>query len=105
MAHKVEATLEVEPDLPELEVNANQIKQVFVNLINNAAQAIASDGRSGRICDHRQALARRRGRQRSPTTAPASPRRSLPRVFEPFFTTKTRGRRAPASASRSVRAS
>src|SRR5205814_3806307 len=41
MAHKVEATLVVEEGLPELEVNANQIKQVFVNLINNAAQAIA----------------------------------------------------------------
>ncbi len=46
MAHKVEATLEVEPGLPDVEVNANQIKQVFVNLINNAAQAIASDAPS-----------------------------------------------------------
>src|SRR5213080_3376536 len=43
MAHKVEATVEVEPGLPDVEVNANQIKQVFVNVINNACQAIASD--------------------------------------------------------------
>src|SRR3989440_10428047 len=49
MAYKVEATLDVEPGLPEVEVNANQIKQVFVNLINNACQAIASDAPSGRI--------------------------------------------------------
>src|SRR5437870_3291789 len=49
MAHKVEAALEVEPGLPDVEVNANQIKQVFVNVINNACQAIASDAPSGRI--------------------------------------------------------
>src|SRR5207253_310634 len=49
MAHKVEATVEVEPGLPDVEVNANQIKQVFVNVINNACQAIASDAPSGRI--------------------------------------------------------
>src|SRR5581483_7673657 len=49
MAHKIEATLELGADLPDLEVNANQIKQVFVNLINNATQAIAGANRSGRI--------------------------------------------------------
>src|SRR5437879_3907696 len=49
MANKVEATLEVEPGLPDVEVDGNQIKQVFVNLINNANQAIASDAPSGRI--------------------------------------------------------
>src|SRR5207249_1284703 len=49
MANKVEATLEVDHGLPDVEVNGNQIKQVFVNLINNANQAIASDAPSGRI--------------------------------------------------------
>src|SRR5207249_2177100 len=48
MANKVEATLEVDHGLPDVEVNGNQIKQVFVNLINNANQAIASDAPSGR---------------------------------------------------------
>src|SRR2546427_6500939 len=48
MANKVEATLEVDRGLPDVEVNGNQIKQVFVNLINNANQAIASDAPSGR---------------------------------------------------------
>src|SRR5205823_13748448 len=49
MANKVEATLEVEPGLPDVEVNGNQIKQVFVNLINNANPAVAADAPSGRI--------------------------------------------------------
>ena len=49
MAHRVEARIEVEPDLPMPDIEPNQIQQVFVNLINNAAQAIASTGRPGTI--------------------------------------------------------
>src|SRR4029079_18494813 len=49
MAHRVEARIEVEPDLPMPDIDPNQIQQVFVNLINNAAQAIASTGRSGAV--------------------------------------------------------
>jgi two-component system NtrC family sensor kinase len=90
MAHKVEATLDTEPDLPELEVNANQIKQVFVNLINNAAQAIASDKRSGRIW----ITAKRWLDGVAVTVAdngPGIPEEIAPHVFEPFFTTKEEG--------------
>ncbi len=90
MTNHVEARLEVEPDLPELDIDANQIQQVFVNLINNAAQAIASAGRPGAI------LIRARkwidgvavdviddGPGISPELAA--------KVFEPFFTTKPEG--------------
>jgi len=90
MAHKVEATLETEPDLPDLELSANQIKQVFVNLINNAAQAIASDGRSGRIW----ITAKRWLDGVAVTVAdngPGIPEEIAQHVFEPFFTTKREG--------------
>jgi two-component system NtrC family sensor kinase len=90
MAHKVEATLEAEPELPDLEVNANQITQVFVNLISNATQAIASAGRSGRIW----VTARRWLDGVAVTIAdngPGIPEELVPRVFEPFFTTKRAG--------------
>ena len=90
MAHKVEATLVVEEGLPELEVNANQIKQVFVNLINNAAQAIASVQRSGRIW----VTARRWLDGVAVSVAdngPGIPEEIAQRVFEPFFTTKKEG--------------
>src|SRR6266850_4581454 len=42
MAARIDLTLTFEPGLPEVEVHANQIKQVFVNIISNAAQAITS---------------------------------------------------------------
>src|SRR6059036_744055 len=90
MAHKVEATLEVEAGLPDVELNANQIKQVFVNLINNACQAIASDAPSGRIW-----IAAKRvpdGIAVSVTdSGPGMPEEVAARVFEPFFTTKGEG--------------
>src|SRR4029077_856738 len=67
-----------------------QIKQVFVNLINNAAQAIASDKRSGRIwitakrwLDGVAVAVANNG--------PASREERAQHVFEPFFTTKKEG--------------
>src|SRR6266700_3396269 len=90
MAHKVEATLEVEPGLPDVEVNANQIKQVFVNVINNACQAIASDAPSGRIW-----IAARRVRDSIAVSVkdsgPGMTEELAAHVFEPFFTTKREG--------------
>ena len=90
MANKVEATLEVEPGLPDVEVNGNQIKQVFVNLINNANQAIAADAPSGRIWV--AAKPQRDGVAVSITdSGPGMSEEIAAHVFEPFFTTKGEG--------------
>ena len=91
LAAQIELTLEFEPGLPEVEVHANQIKQVFVNIINNSAQAIASagpkegliqivtkcepDGLSVNISDN----------------GPGIPEDVAQHVFEPFFSTKSEG--------------
>lgn len=93
LAARIELTLTFEPGLPEVEVHANQIKQVFVNIINNAAQAIATtrfksgggridivtrcepDGLSVNISDN----------------GPGIPETVAHRVFEPFFSTKSEG--------------
>lgn len=90
MALHVEAALDVAPDLPSIEANANQLKQVFVNLIVNAAQAIAATGRPG----HVQVTARPwlDGVAVSVTDdGPGIPVELRERVFEPFFTTKPEG--------------
>jgi len=93
LAARIELTLTFEPGLPEVEVHANQIKQVFINIINNAAQAIAStrakqgggridivtrcepDGLSVNISDN----------------GPGIPEALVQRIFEPFFSTKSEG--------------
>src|SRR6059058_1723538 len=90
MANKVEATLEVDHGLPDVEVDGNQIKQVFVNLINNANQAIASDAPSGRIWVTAKRL--REGVAVSITdSGPGMTEELAGHVFEPFFTTKGEG--------------
>jgi two-component system NtrC family sensor kinase len=90
MAWKVEVTLEIEDGLPEIEVNANQIKQVFVNLLNNAAQAIAATNQPGLI----RVTARRWLDGVAVAVAddgPGMPEDIAARVFEPFFSTKAEG--------------
>jgi len=92
MANKVEATLEVEPGLPDVEVDGNQIKQVFVNLINNANQAIASDAPSGRIWVAAKPQRAGAGVAVSITdSGPGMTEEIAAHVFEPFFTTKGEG--------------
>lgn len=94
MALKVEASLEIEPGIPPLSVNANQIKQVFVNLIVNAGQAVASTRRAGGGVGHIWITARRWLDGASISVADDGPGISeelAQRVFEPFFTTKPEG--------------
>ena len=90
MAHRVEAQIEIEPDLPMPDIDPNQIQQVFVNLLNNAAQAIASTGRPGRV------LVRARRWLDGVAidvmdTGPGMSEALAAQVFEPFFTTKPEG--------------
>ncbi len=90
MAQRVEARLEVEADLPMPDIEPNQIQQVFVNLLNNAAQAVASTGRPGTVV----VRARRWLDGVAIDVADDGPGMSealAAQVFEPFFTTKPEG--------------
>jgi two-component system NtrC family sensor kinase len=89
-AEQVTLEIEITGTLPELDLNPTQIQQVFVNLIQNAAQAITASGRPGTI--------RVRARPWIDGVAvdvsdngPGMPPDVAGRVFEPFFTTKPPG--------------
>jgi two-component system, NtrC family, sensor kinase len=91
MAHRVDARLEVDPDLPMPDIEPNQIQQVFVNLLNNAAQAVASTGRPGTVV----VRARRWLDGVAIDVVDDGPGMSdalAAQVFEPFFTTKPEGK-------------
>ncbi|MCC6999989.1 MAG: PAS domain-containing protein [Deltaproteobacteria bacterium] len=83
----------LDPELPRIAADARRIEQVFVNLLQNAAQAMASVGdgeRGGTMtvttrwrADHVEVVFE--------DTGPGIAAADLPRIFDPFFTTKGPG--------------
>jgi len=74
-------------DLPSLECEPQRLKQLFLNLLVNAGQAVSESGRirvSGGPCDGGVLL---RFRDDGNGIAPEH----LERIFDPFFTTKPVG--------------
>jgi PAS domain S-box-containing protein len=92
---------EVEPDLPVILGESDQLKQLFLNLFLNAFDAMATGGTLSVTI--RADRPRRGGRARGDAdgggvltvrvtdTGPGIPREDLHRIFEPFFTTKSQG--------------
>jgi two-component system NtrC family sensor kinase len=84
--HHVDLSLDLASDLPTVYADANQIQQVVVNLLLNAADAIGTEGGSIRATTRRvpsssiELLLKDSGC--------GIPPEDLPRIFEPFFTTK-----------------
>ena len=80
-----------EPELPEVQVDAEQLMQVFVNLINNAVDVMPRGG-TLRISISK---ASRGGHDmlavRIADSGPGMPADVQERIFEPFFTTKPEG--------------
>lgn len=78
-------------DLPDLSVDPNQIKQVFMNIIHNALQAMPGGGR----LDIRAQVARAGHRQMVEVsfsdTGGGIDKEELERIFDPFYTTKRIG--------------
>jgi signal transduction histidine kinase/CheY-like chemotaxis protein len=78
-------------DLPMTMLDFHQIQQVFLNLLNNAEQAMLDAGRRGTI---RLATRVVEGRieARVSDDGPGVPPEIQSRIFEPFFTTKKEGK-------------
>ncbi len=87
----VEAILDLDPDLPHAMVDPHQIQQVFVNLINNARQAIEAHQPKGRIKVSTEQID---GCVRIviQDNGPGIPEENLSKIFDPFFTTKEVGK-------------
>jgi signal transduction histidine kinase len=80
-------TLDVAPELPRVHAAGGELNQVWLNLIDNALDAIGDGGRVD--------IAARRERDRVVVRVvddgPGIPPDILPRIFDPFFTTKPPG--------------
>jgi signal transduction histidine kinase len=86
MFHSIKLVTEIPADLPPISADANQISQVVMNLLLNAAQAMP-DGGEILIAAEKVKFAEQV--QLSVTDNGCGiPADILPRVFQPFFTTK-----------------
>ena len=75
-------------ELPNIEANAGQLNQVWMNLLVNAAQALADLGGEVRI---KTELASDRILVHVSDTGNGIPKADLGRIFDPFFTSKPVG--------------
>jgi PAS domain S-box-containing protein len=87
---RLERTLS--PDLPALMLDAEQIKRALVNLIDNAAEAMAEVGGDRRITVSTRELADRGLVELIVAdTGPGIPAEDRERIFDPYFSTRKRG--------------
>jgi CheY-like chemotaxis protein len=88
----VELSLDLEPNLPSIWADPDQLSQVWINLLVNAEHALHDWDGPRKICISSR-LQRKSGNivVRVADTGPGIPQDILPRIFEPFFTTKEVG--------------
>ncbi len=83
----VTVNIDLQPDLPTVFIDGQQLRQVLGNLITNACQAMSGEGsltiRVGLAQNKVQIFVIDTGHGMSPET--------LKKIFEPLFTTKTQG--------------
>lgn len=85
--HRIAIRRNLDPTLPEITTDTTQLQQVFLNILNNAFDAIGNDGAvtiSTSLSDRQLAV-------EFADSGPGLPEEVLKKVFEPFFTTKKAG--------------
>ncbi len=86
---QVDIVCDFEPDLPSIQADPAQLQQVFINLLQNAAEAMAGEGTitlSARLTDNQQVEIK------VADTGCGIPPEHLGKLFTPFFTTKALGK-------------
>jgi two-component system NtrC family sensor kinase len=77
----------LEADMPMLFADATQLKQVFLNIVLNAAQAMAGKGSLTITTSHDAGVITIKIKD----TGPGIPPENIGKLFNPFFTTKEKG--------------
>jgi len=90
---KAAVDIDLSPNLPPIQGDADQLVQVFINLLNNADQAISASGTGDRIVIS-SAFDTKAGmiEIRVSDNGPGIPGSIRSRIFDPLFTTKDVGK-------------
>ncbi len=91
-AARIAVTLEADSDLPRVLADPDELQQVFLNIVNNAEQAMTGQQAEKRLHIRSLSAAPETIRVEFQDTGPGIPEESLDRIFDPFFTTKEPGR-------------
>jgi two-component system, NtrC family, sensor kinase len=86
---QVEFCFNLDPKLPNIQADPAQLQQVFINLLNNSADAIAGPGT---ITITTRSLGGHSVEILVADTGPGIPPEALGKLFTPFFTTKPAGK-------------
>jgi len=88
-SHGVEVIEHLDQELPSVVGDSHQLQQVFLNILNNAYDAVSEVGRAARI----EIATTRKGNSVEISFSDNGPGISHPdRIFDPFFTTKEVGK-------------
>ena len=87
---KVETDLD--PDLPDMIGSEDQLQQVFMNLVSNAAEAMEAEGGGRLRVATRHSLREDKLLVDFEDSGIGIPESNLSKLFEPFFTTKKKGK-------------
>jgi len=87
----VELVIEIQEELPQVFVDGDKIRQVLLNILHNACEAV---DRGGKIIIALSLLKGRRGRKlriQISDNGPGILKKDRENIFEPFYTTKSTG--------------
>lgn len=87
--NKIRVHRHFDPNLPVTSADFNQLQQVFLNILNNAMDAIQETGEPGQIWIRTEASA---GNLRVEFTDSGAGVQNPHRIFDPFYTTKPVGK-------------
>ena len=79
-------------DLPEMKGSEDQLQQVFMNFVSNAAEAMETQNGGTLTIETRHVVNEGRIVIYFKDTGPGIPKEDFSELFEPFFTTKTDGK-------------
>ncbi|KPL12207.1 hypothetical protein AMJ85_01560 [candidate division BRC1 bacterium SM23_51] len=86
----VEIAEDLDPFLPEISADPNQLQQVFVNILINASE-VMPDGGKVRVISKRADRAGEQVEVSISDTGPGIPPEALSKLFDPFYSTKGTG--------------
>ncbi|MDH7579151.1 MAG: ATP-binding protein, partial [Bacillota bacterium] len=90
----IQIDVELDPKLPQIAGNAQQLEQVLVNLLLNAKQAFEGTAKRRRLIGVKTGIDAERGQVfiKISDTGQGIPMENLTRIFDPFFTSKGVGK-------------